>query len=282
MYQTSTEFKDKFERIDNINAKLNDRLFSVKKKERLKLEKEINEIKEMRNFKLHEETYKTYKNLKKELYEVDSSIWNIDYGMLVNMDNMKKLLIINEYMNEENEVNKKGIIASCISEVNELILSEAIYDGYLDYLEFEEIVAILSCLFNEKDPNSEDKYLSSMEVSDNLKYSIDKLFDISNKYKDNELNNNIFVGTDMEIYLDFVEPVYIWAKGGTFNDVYRKTQVYEGNFVKLILRINNIMMNLKDIFTYMEKYDLLKKIENYEDKLLRNEASVNSIYIDGL
>ena len=115
MYQTSTEFKDKFERIDAIQAKLNDRLFSVKKKERVKMEKEINEIKDMRNFKLHEETYKIYKNLKKELYEVDSSIWSIDYGMLVQMDNMKKLLIINDYMNEENEVNKKGIIASCIS-----------------------------------------------------------------------------------------------------------------------------------------------------------------------
>ena len=282
MYQTSTEFKDKFERIDTIQAKLNDRLFSVKKKERVKLEREISEIKEMRNFKLHEETYKTYKNLKKDLYEVDSSIWSIDYGMLVKMDNMKKLLLKNGYMNEENEVSKKGIIASCISEVNELIISEAIYEGYLDHLEFEEIVAIIACLLNEKDPNSEDKYLSSMEVPDGLKYSIDKLMNISDKYKDHELNNNIIIGTDMEIYLDFVEPVYIWAKGGTLKEVYQKTQVYEGNFVKLILRINNIMMNLKDIFTYMEKFDLLKVIENYEDKLLRNEASVNSIYIDGL
>ena len=282
MYQTSTEFKDKFERIDAIQAKLNDRLFSVKKKERVKMEREISEIKEMRNFKLHEETYKTYKSLKKDLYEVDSSIWNIDYGMLVNMDNMKKLLLKNGYMNEENEVNKKGIIASCISEVNELILSEAIYEGYLDHLEFEEIVAIIACLLNEKDPNSEEKYLSSMEVPDGLKYSIDKLFSISDNYKDHELNNNIIIGTDMEIYLDFVEPVYIWAKGGTFNDVYKKTQVYEGNFVKLILRINNIMMNLKDIFSYMEKFDLLKTIENYEEKLLRDEVSVNSIYVDGL
>lgn len=282
MYQTSTEFKDKFERIDAIQAKLNDKLFSVKKKERVKMEKEINEIKEMRNFKLHEETYKIYKNLKKELYEVDSSIWSIDYGMLVQMDNMKKLLIINDYMNEENEVNKKGIIASCISEVNELILSEAIYEGYFDHLEFEEVISLVACLLNEKDPNCEEKYLSSMEVPDGLKYSIDKLMNISDKYKDHELNNNITINTDMEIYLDFVEPVYIWAKGGTFNDVYKKTQVYEGNFVKLILRINNIIMNLKDIFAYTEKYDLLKVIEGYEDKLLRDEVSVNSIYVDGL
>ena len=41
-------------------------------------------------------------------------------------------------------------------------------------------------------------------------------------------------------------------------------------------------MNLKDIFAYTEKYDLLKVIEGYEDKLLRDEVSVNSIYVDGL
>ena len=121
-----------------------------------------------------------------------------------------------------------------------------------------------------------------MEIPDGLKYSIDALMKISDKYQDDELSHSINVGTDMDIYLDFVEPVYTWAKGGTFKDVYKKTQVYEGNFVKLILRINNIMMNLKDIFTYMEKYDLLKKIENYEEKLLRDEVSVNSIYVDGL
>ena len=282
MYMNSSKEKEDFERIDAINARLNDRLFSVKKKERVKLEKEINEIKEMRNFKLHEETYKTYKNLKKDLYEVESSIWSIDYGMIVSMDNMKKLLFSNNFINEENIVNKKGICASCISEVNELILSEAIYDGYIDHLNFEEIIAFVACLLNEKDPNSDDKYLSSMEISEGLKYSIDQLMNISDKYKDNELSHNIIIGTDMEIYLDFVEPVYIWAKGGTLKDVYKKTNVYEGNFVKLILRINNIIMNLKDIFSYLEKFDLLKQIEDYESKLLRDEVSVNSIYVDGL
>ena len=282
MYVSSTNEKDIFEKIDAINAKLSDRLFSVKKKERVKLENEMKELKSIKNYKMHEDYYKNYKELKKELYNVESSIWNIDYSMIVNMDNMKKLLLKNEYIDEENKVHKKGIIASCISEVNELLLSEAIYEEYLDHLEFEEIVCIIACLLNEKDPNGEEKYLSSMEIPDGLKYSIDALMKISDKYQEDELSHGINIGTDMDIYLDFVEPVYTWAKGGTFNDVYKKTQVYEGNFVKLILRISNIMMNLKDIFIYMEKYDLLKKIENYEEKLLRDEVSVNSIYVDGL
>ena len=60
-----------------------------------------------------------------------------------------------------------------------------------------------------------------------------------------------------------------------------KVEIYEGNFVKSILRITNIMMNCKEIFQYLEKFDILKKIENYESILLRDEAAVNSIYVNG-
>mgnify|MGYP006418138165 CR=1 FL=1 len=282
MYQTTTDMKDKFEKMDSINNKLNDTFYVVKKKERMKMMNELKELKDIKNYKLHEDVYKIYKNLKAELYDIDSTIWNIDYGMLQDMDSMKKLLLQNDYIDNDNNVNKKGIIASCIAEVNELIVSEAVYKGYFDHLEFEEIVALLACLFNEKNQGEDDKYLSSMEIPDNLKYSIDKLINISEKYTDNESDLNILIGTDMNIYLDFVEPVYIWARGGTLKEVYTKTQVYEGNFVKLILRINNLIMNMKDIFIYMEKFDLLKKIENYEEILLRDEVSVNSIYVDGL
>lgn len=282
MYNSTTETRDKFEKIDEINGKLNDTFFVVKKKERVRLMNEIKELKDIKNYKLHEDIYKDYKKLKNELSDIDNTIWNIDYGMLEDINCMKKLLIQNNYIDDDSNVLKKGIIASCIAEVNELILSEAVHKGHFDNLEFEEIVALLACFFNEKDQNRNDVYLSSMEVPDKLKCSIEHLLNISNKYTDNESELNILIGTDMDIYLDFVEPVYIWAKGGTLKEVYEKTQVYEGNFVKLILRINNLIMNMKDIFVYMEKFELLKKIENYEEILLRDEVSVNSIYVDGL
>ena len=273
---------ERFEKIDNIEERFNDRLFVVKKKEKQKLLKELEELKDIKNYKMEESIYKVYKKNKKELNEIDSNIYNIDYGMLINIENMTKLLIKNNFIDNLKNINKKGLIASCISEVNELILSDIIYNNLLDNLEFEEIVCILASLFNEKNPNNTDKYLSSMDISDNLKETINKINEIGFKYADNELENGIYINTDMNIYLDFLEPVYVWAQGKTLKEVYEKTNVYEGNFVKLILRINNLMLNLKDIFTHLEKYNLLKKIENYEEKLLRDEVSVNSIYVNGL
>ena len=195
---------------------------------------------------------------------------------------MKKLLLKNKFINEENNTTQKGLVCSCISEVNELMLSESIHSGLFDNLEFGEIVAFICCFLNEKDQNNKDIYLSTINVPDILKISIDELINICDHYEYQESNFNIQIKTDFNVYLDFVEPVYVWANGGNMQDIFNITSVYEGNFVKLMLRINNILMNVKDLFSYLNKFELLKKIENFEEKLLRDEVSVNSIYVDGL
>ena len=41
------------------------------------------------------------------------------------------------------------------------------------------------------------------------------------------------------------------------------------------------MSNFSDICNYMKKYDLLKKIENFDEILIRDVTSLNSLYIDG-
>ena len=67
--------------------------------------------------------------------------------------------------------------------------------------------------------------------------------------------------------------------GGTIKDIYSVASVYDGNFVKAIMRINNICDNLKDILVLMENYKLLEKIENYQEVLIRDITSINSLYV---
>ena len=71
-----------------------------------------------------------------------------------------------------------------------------------------------------------------------------------------EDKHKIHINSDYSVYLDFIEPAYIWASGGTIRDIYSVTSVYDGNFVKAIMRINNICDNLKDILVLMENYKL--------------------------
>jgi hypothetical protein len=93
-----------------------------------------------------------------------------------------------------------------------------------------------------------------------------------------ELNQNgIYINSDYKLYLDFIEPSYIWAKGGNISEVYQYTTIYDGNFVKAIMRINNICENLMDICKNIERFDLITKLENYNQLLIFEILIINFI-----
>ena len=85
---------------------------------------------------------------------------------------------------------------------------------------------------------------------------------------------------DYNLYLDFIEPSYIWASGGTIQEIYSVTSIYDGNFVKAIMRINNICDNLMDICKTIERYDICAKLENSTSILIRDITTINSLYVN--
>ena len=281
LFMNEENILDQMKKFNKIEEKLNDKIFVINRKERKKMEKEQQDIKTMKNFKMYQEKFKIYKSKEVELQRAEENIWYCTNGLNNNMNRMIELLSQENFI-ENNKITTKGIIASSICEVNELILSHAIYDGLFDKLEFEEIIGLLSSFINEKDPNNQDKYISDLKIPNILQDKLLKLTEISEYYYNCEEKYGIYIQSDFKLYLDFIEPSYIWAQGKSIQEVYQYTNIYDGNFVKAILRINNIMMNFSDICNYLKKYELLKKIENYETYLIRDVVSVNSLYIDGL
>jgi len=270
-----------FKRIQEINEQLNDPYVKIKNKERQRLQNELKKLKDVPNYHEKEEKYFQVIKWKGEQSGLQEQVWVIDNEMDYIMNLMKNLLKKNNYIDDENNVMKKGYVASCICDVNELLLSETIIDGIMDDFEFEDIIGFISAFINEKDMKQDDKFVRHLQVSEKLKNGLYKLQKITEKYMDEENEHKINIKTDFDLYLDFIEPAYMWASGKTLKEIYMKVEIYEGNFVKSILRITNIMMNCKEIFQYLEKFDILKKIENYESILLRDEAAVNSIYVNG-
>jgi hypothetical protein len=54
---------------------------------------------------------------------------------------------------------------------------------------------------------------------------------------------------------------------------------YEGNFVKNMLKIYNIICNIKVICNILKFYDLLQKLENSDALILKDIVNVNSLYL---
>ena len=103
---------------------------------------------------------------------------------------------------------------------------------------------------------------------------------IATDFGDYEYNSNIDIGSDWNLYLSFIGPAYDWANGKSIYEIYASYEnIYEGTFIRNILRINNIVENIKNIASMINNSDLLKKLENLDSILIRDQVTTESLYI---
>ena len=263
---------------DKIMKKLNDTFFVIKKKDREKLEKEKKVIENMPNFKEEYSNFKMINDYKIEIKSINDQIYECNNLLTNNINIVIDVLKEDNYINDD-KITTKGIIAMGINECQELVFTEMLFKGLLDKLEFPEIVGVLSVFINEKDQSGEERYISDLKIPKNMIDVLKEIKNISEYFINLEDKKELYIGSDYKLYFDFIEPSYIWASGKSINEVYQYTNVYDGNFVKAIMRINNICENLMDVCKSIEKYDLCSKLENYNQILIRDITSINSLYV---
>jgi superfamily II RNA helicase len=266
---------------DSINDKLTNTTFSLKKKDALKYQDEMKKI-GAENVEVIKKyvNYQEYLKIRQKICENEKNIEQNASGLLKEVNSIKEYLMSIKYIDKDGiSLTKRGIVASSVNDCNELLFTEMIFGGYLDNLDFPEIVALLSTFINEKD--GDDKYLDDMKsISDNAYYAIKDLANLARELEKEEHDYGLHMkATDYNLYIDFVEPAYIWASGGTIHDVYQVTSVYDGNFVKAIMRINNVCDNLMEICKNIERYDICAKLENSQSMLIRDVTTINSLYV---
>jgi superfamily II RNA helicase len=269
---------DNVKKYKELYNKLNDKTFVLKKKEIDKIQKEISLLLNIENFDNILKIYDELIILNKKLDNINEYIWFCKNSLNYNINIIKNILNEKKYIQNE-KITIKGIIASGINECNELIFSEMIENGLLDNLEFSEIAAILSSFINEKEQVSNEIYISDLKVSNNIKYVLKELEKYAKIYIDLEDKYELHICTDYKLYLDYIEAAYIWSSGGNIHEVYKNINVYDGNFVKMIMRLNNIFENLIELCNLIEKYELIAKIENYNNILIRDITMINSLYV---
>ena len=113
-----------------------------------------------------------------------------------------------------------------------------------------------------------------------MKDTLYTIGEYAGKLADEEYNYDIKIKTDWNLYLSFIEPAYYWAKGWSIYEIHSKVcQIYDGNFIRSILRINNICENLKSISEINKDDIMLKKLEMVEKMIIRDQVQVDSLYI---
>jgi antiviral helicase SKI2 len=215
------------------------------------------------------------------------SYMNNSIQKIVNILNENKFIVKNYDENKWN-ITEKGIIASELQETHPLALSELYIHtkGFESYTS-EEIASIFSCFTNISvsddiklhNPSSSLKH-NRFEIAGNY------LREMYNKYYDEEVKYNVNTGTDYNLHFQIIDDVYKWCKASNeiecieiINNIKQNHNIFLGEFVKAILKINNIASEFEKICEHIGNIELLSKIKEIPRLTLKYVVTNLSLYV---
>ncbi len=274
---------------NRLNKKLNGNadlgaFFVIKEKDKKKLIKDIETIKK----KYVNPSFETlYKNIEKKdelLNELQNINENMDVSssyLFQSIDKMKVILQDENYLDKNQNLTKKGIVGMAINECNELLFGYLIDKyGQNEEITYEMWIALFA-LFIEDKSKKDEVLLSEYEVPELVKVIVKDLEEMAHNFCNKELSEKLNIGNSYELNYDYMEIMYKWACGATYNETkaLSKIEIFDGNFVKAVYRVQNIMDDVKNICKMNEYMDLLCKLENAKVVMIRDIAQINSLYI---
>ena len=170
-----------------------------------------------------------------------------------------------------------GTLATELNEGNPLLMTYAYTKGLCDVLSGEEIVCFLCAFLNER---TESVSISSLRIPKNVidqLYSLDLLLDT---FFEAEKNHGVQSPSDFwHLNSYWIEPVWRWIQGDAISSICEDYDVYEGNFMRTILKVSNLLEEFTSLATYTQNVEMLAKLENVQKLLVKGAAIPESLYL---
>ena len=228
-------------------------------------------------------------NLKRDvLKKLKDQLSATETTLETNIAKVINLLKDNDFIKQEDDKNilsLKGHIATNLREIHCLIFAELIQSAKFKKFEPKEIVGILSCFTNITVP--EDKrYILPTSEHNNVKDCIMDIYDMYQKQSNLELKNQIDTGIDYRLHFDLIDYSIRWCE--CENDVDCKIllseiglnkEIFLGEFIKAILKINNITAEMEKVAEYLGDMEFLSILRQVPQLTLKYVATNQSLYV---
>ena len=198
---------------------------------------------------------------------------------------MKKVLSRLNYLDKYNIETFKGQVACYITSGDTIILTEMLFNGFLNGMAENDIGVILSCFVGgegaifkkDKQIVEEDKHL--MKLYTDLKKIIESIVDIYIEYKINIKDKEAYIKT---FRYDLMKNILYWINGEkTFAQICDEkiSDVYGGSLVRTIRRLDELIKELILCADLLGNNNLKEKLENISKKIKRGIPFTASLYL---
>ena len=264
---------------------------SVNKK-RKEIERKIAQI--IDNYKFIQQDTNSYLKIDEKEKEINSLKDNYDTlhsyfqsGVSSVLELLNEETFINWNKIDQNTLNLTldGKIASQIREIHCLAFAKLYNSNKLDDLTSKQLVALFSCFtnirvtdeFKDNFPKSNDNTVNEI-ISEVEQLYID--------YLNKEIALNINTGFDYEIHYDLLNFVEQWCDCENIEEckfilqeLGSKKEIFLGEFVKALLKINNISCEFEKISEMTGNIAFLSKLKEIPHMTLKYVVTNQSLYV---
>ncbi len=259
-------------------------------KKRKEIDREIEDIKDKYvNIEFDKIKIVKFNNCQKNLDKLQEEYNLVEKFIDINVDKVISVLHNDGFIEKDNDekisLSFKGKIASQLRECHCLIYSQLFDENFLDDLTSIEIIMLFSCLTSIVVKDELKDYFPKIDNS-NLKTILFKVKGMYDKYNNKEIELNINSGLDYTFHYDLLKYVEKWCYSENIEDCKKilfeletEKEVFLGEFVKAILKINNICSEFEKISELTNKIDLLSKLKAIPTITLKYVITNQSLYV---
>jgi hypothetical protein len=229
-------------------------------------------------------------NLQKEHYDIKKYIDNnvlIIVDLLERDNFLSKATESNDTESEEPKyiLTQKGHIATHLREIHCLVFAELIDKEMMYDLTSIQLVSVFSCFTNVSVQNELKSILpkSNNTIIQNIVVKVKEMYD---EYQEKELSSSINTGTDYNIHFDLLDYVVKWCYCDSIEECKFLLQTLEnekgiflGEFVKALLKINNISCEMEKVAELTGNIQFLSKLREIPTMTLKYVVTNQSLYV---
>jgi len=180
------------------------------------------------------------------------------------VEKRQTMLNINGFIENE-ELTPKGILASEIHEAHPLLMSNAFHNKILHDKSAEEIVKCLSVFLED---------VRTEETIEKCEFHL-QLNNYSREFSESEIIKSDPSYWNLTSY--WYDAVDAWLKGDDF--VCERLGIEQGNFVRAMLKLSNIVDEWVNISTISQDVEMVEKMNNVKNLIVRSFVIPDSLYL---
>jgi superfamily II RNA helicase len=196
-----------------------------------------------------------------------------------NVETWMKILQATGFLDEQMTLTKKGVLATEFNEGHGLLCAEMFMKGIHKTLTAQELVATLACFMEEKETD-DTPTLNQLKTSPAVRETLLKIDDLVceiRSYEDKERSYS--PESYWALTTTWIEPIWRWLEGESASQICTDYGLFEGNFVRAVLRMANVVDEWTAVATFLEDVELLEKLQGVRQILVRDFLVPDSLYL---